>query len=360
MAITDQIEPAVVTRDDLPRTILRIAILSTLIFGALWTLRPFIGAVIWATTVVVATWPLMLTLQARVGGRRWPAAAVMTVLLLLVLIIPLSAAILMLVAHTDTILGWVTSLQTLTLPPPPAWVEHIPVLGRRIGSVWRQFIAEPGALAAGLRPYARAVTLWLLALLGGAATIALQFLLVVAIAAVLYARGEVAAQFLRRFGHRLAGGHGERSVILAGRAIRGVALGVVVTALIQAMLAGIGLAITGVPFAGLLTAAIILLTIAQVGPIPILLPAVAWLYWTGDVPRAIGLLVWTVFVTGIDNVIRPFLIRKGADLPLLLIFAGVIGGLFGFGIIGIFIGPVVLAVSYTLLLDWMASGETTR
>jgi predicted PurR-regulated permease PerM len=301
----------------------------------------------------------MLALQARVGGRRWPAALVMTVLLLLVLIVPLSGAILMLVSHTDTIVGWVTSLQTLTLPPPPAWLEHMPLVGRRLASVWRQFVSEPGALAEGLKPYARAVTLWLLGLLGGAATIALQFLLVVAISAVLYARGEVAGEFLCRFGRRVAGAHGERSVLLAGRAIRGVALGVVVTALIQAVLAGIGLAVTGVPFAGLLTAAIVMLTIAQIGPLPILVPAVAWLYWTGDIPRAAGLLVWTVIVTGIDNVIRPFLIKRGADLPLLLIFAGVIGGMFGFGIIGIFIGPVILAVSYTLLLDWMASGDTS-
>jgi len=117
----------------------------------------------------------------------------------------------------------------------------------------------------------------------------------------------------------------------------------------------VGGAVTGVPFAGLLTAAIVLLTIAQIGPLPVLLPAVAWLYWTDNVSLAGVLLVWTVVVAGIDNVIRPFLIRKGADLPLLLIFAGVIGGMFGFGIIGIFIGPVILAVSYTLLLDWMNS-----
>ena len=355
MAIMDELEATVVTRD-LPRTILRVAFLSTLIVGTLWTLRPFLGAVVWATTVVVATWPLMLALQARLGGRRWPAAAVMTTLLLLVLIIPLSAAVLMLVVHTDTIVGWASSLETLTLPAPPAWLEHIPVLGRKIGSAWQRLVSEPGELAARLKPHARAVTLWLLGLLGGAATMALQFLLIVAISAVLYARGEAAAQFLRRFGHRIAGGQGERSVVLAGRAIRGVALGVVVTALIQALLAGIGLAVTGVPFAGLLTAAIILLTIAQVGPVPILIPAVAWLYWTGDVPRAMALLVWTLLITSVDNVVRPFLIRKGADLPLLLIFAGVVGGMFGFGIIGIFIGPVVLAIAYTLLLDWMASG----
>src|SRR5262249_46989327 len=329
MAIMDQIEATVARRDDLPRTIFRIAILSILILGTLWTLRPFIGAVVWSTTVVVATWPLMLALQVRVGDRRWPAALALTVLPLLGPIFPLSGATMILVSPTDPIVVGLTSLQTLMLPPPPAWLEHTPLVGRRLASLWRQFLSEPGALAEGLKPYARAVTLWLLGLLGGAATIALQFLLVVVISAVLYARGEVAAAFLRRFGQRVAGAHGERSVLLAGRAIRGVALGVVVTALIQAMLAGIGLAVTGVPFAGLLTAAIVMLTIAQIGPLPILVPAVAWLYWTGDIPRAAGLLVWTVIVTGIDNVIRPFLIKRGADLPLLLIFAGVIGGMFG-------------------------------
>ena len=354
MAIIDELEARAVS-GDFARTILRAAILSALIVGTLWTLRPFLGAVVWATTVVVATWPVMLTLQARLGGIRWPAATVMTVLLLLVLIVPLSAAILMLVAHTDTIVGWATSMQTFTLGPAPGWLGHIPLLGRRLASTWQRFASEPGELADGLRPYVRAAALWLLALLGGAATMGLQFLLVVVVSGVLYARGEAAAQFLRRFGHRIAGAHGDRAVVLAGRAIRGVALGVVVTALIQAVLAGIGLAVTGVPFAGLLTAAIVLLTIAQIGPLPVLLPAVAWLYWTDNVSRAGVLLVWTVVVAGIDNVIRPFLIRKGADLPLLLIFAGVIGGMFGFGIIGIFIGPVILAVSYTLLLDWMNS-----
>jgi predicted PurR-regulated permease PerM len=130
-----------------------------------------------------------------------------------------------------------------------------------------------------------------------------------------------------------------------------------VTALVQAALAGIGLALTGVPFAAVLTAGIMLLCIAQLGPVLVLLPAVAWLYWTGEVAWGTVLLVWTLIVGAIDNVLRPVLIRRGADLPLSLIIAGVIGGLIGFGIVGIFIGPVVLAVTYTLLVDWVESGE---
>ena len=143
-------------------------------------------------------------------------------------------------------------------------------------------------------------------------------------------------------------------MILAGQAIRAVALGVVVTAIVQTAAAGLGLVISGVPYAALLTAAIFILCIAQLGPILILLPAVGWLFWSGDATWGTVLLVWTVLVGALDNVLRPILIRRGADLPLLLIFAGVIGGLIGFGVIGLFVGPVVLAVTYRLLESWVA------
>ena len=139
-----------------------------------------------------------------------------------------------------------------------------------------------------------------------------------------------------------------------GKAIRGVALGVGVTAIVQSVLGGLGLALAGVPFAGPLTALMLVLCIAQVGPVPVLLVACGWLWWTGEVGWAIGLLVWSAVVGTLDNVLRPALIRRGADLPLLLIFAGVIGGLIGFGLVGIFAGPVLLAVTYTLLKAWLA------
>jgi hypothetical protein len=146
---------------------------------------------------------------------------------------------------------------------------------------------------------------------------------------------------------------GENAIILAGQAIRGVALGVGVTAIVQTVLGGIGLAVAGVPFASLLSAVMLMLCIAQVGPMLVLLPAVGWMYWTGDTGWATFLLVWSLIVGSLDNFLRPMLIKRGADLPLLLIFAGVIGGMLGFGLIGIFVGPVVLAVTYTLMLAWI-------
>ena len=158
------------------------------------------------------------------------------------------------------------------------------------------------------------------------------------------------------FARRLAGAEGEAAATLAGKAARGVALGVVVTAIVQTALGGIGLGIAKVPGASVLTAVMLMLCLAQVGAGPVLIPAVIWLYWKGSVTWAIVLLVFTVLALTIDNVLRPVLIRKGADLPLILIFAGVIGGLVAFGVVGLFVGPVVLAIASTMLRAWVSGG----
>jgi predicted PurR-regulated permease PerM len=240
------------------------------------------------------------------------------------------------------------------LPQPPDWVAGLPLVGGKMHALWAQ-LADAGsqALLERAEPYAAESGRWLLSKLGNVGFMLIQFLLIVILSAVLYAGGEGAAAAVRRFGRRLAGAQGESSVVLAGQAIRGVALGVCVTALVQTVLGGIGLAIAGVPFAALLSAVMLMFCIAQIGPGLILFPAVAWVFWTGDTGWGVFLLVWSLVVTTLDNFLRPVLIKKGADLPLLLIFAGVIGGLLGFGLVGIFVGPVVLAVTYTLLQAWV-------
>jgi predicted PurR-regulated permease PerM len=208
-------------------------------------------------------------------------------------------------------------------------------------------------LATRLSPYLGGIVRWLAGQIGGLGMLLAQIALTVIVAAVLYATGESAAAIALRFGSRLAGERGEQAVRLAGQAIRGVALGVVVTALVQALAGGIGLAIVGVPFAVVLTAVMFLSAIVQVGVAPVLLPAVAWLYWTGSATSGTVLLVWTMLVFPIDNILRPVLIKYGVDLPMLLVIAGVVGGLLAFGLIGIFVGPVVLAVAYTLFTAWI-------
>jgi predicted PurR-regulated permease PerM len=201
------------------------------------------------------------------------------------------------------------------------------------------------------------VVSWVVAQTGSVMMMILQFLLTVIISAVLYTTGESGAKGICLFARRLGGQNGEDAAILAGKAIRGVALGVVVTALIQSLLGGIGLAISGVPAAAVLTAVIFVLCVAQLGPALVLIPATAWLFLQDQTLWGTVMIVWTIVVGTIDNFIRPFLIKKGADLPLLLIFAGVIGGLIAFGVMGLFIGPVLLAVTYTLLEAWVTRDE---
>ncbi|MGE0121266.1 MAG: AI-2E family transporter YdiK [Dongiaceae bacterium] len=345
-------------RSDLTRVTLAVLFIGGLIGTSLWILRPFLPAVVWAAMLVIATWPLMRKVQAGLWNSRALAVAAMTVMLLLVFVAPLWLAIGTIVDNAGLIVQRAESLAASGLPPPPTWLADLPLVGTRAASAWQE------AGDAGVRellqkalPYAGTITQWFVAAVGSFGMVLVQFLLTVAVAAIMYAKGERVAATVIRFGVRLAGARGEQAVLLAGQAIRGVALGVVVTALVQSAVGGIGLAVAGVPFASVLSAVMFMLCIAQIGPALVLVPAVVWMFAVGDPGWAVFLLICTILAVGLDNILRPVLIRRGADLPLLLILAGVIGGLIAFGLIGIFLGPVILAVGYTLLDAWMAEGD---
>ena len=340
---------------DVARTTLQLLALGILIAGSFWVLRPFLVALTWATMIVVATWPPFMHLQNRLGGSRGPAVAVMTLLLLLVLVVPLYFAIHAIVENGEVIADW--SVATLTIPAPPQWVEGLPLVGTRLAARWHELAAAgPEDLAARLTPVARTLAVWFVGQVGSIGSLLVQFLLTVVIAAILYRNGEAATQGAARFARRLMGPRGEDVLHLAAQAVRAVALGVVVTAVVQSSLAGIGLSVAGVPFVPVLTAVMFVLGIAQVGAAPVLILAVIWVYAKSGTAWGTGFLIWAIFCSMLDNVLRPMLIKHGADLPLLLIFAGVLGGLIAFGVIGLFIGPVVLAVAYTLLVDWVSQG----
>jgi predicted PurR-regulated permease PerM len=341
-------------RRDLAQTTLGVLFIVMLIFASFWIIRPFLVPLIWAAMIVIATWPLMLRIEAAFGRRRWLAVVFMSVSMLLVFVVPFWIAVSTITEYSDNIQQWARALKDISLPLPPDWVAGLPLAGPKIAATWREYAAQtPEALAEKLTPYVGQGMRWLAAEAGGIGILVVQILATIVIAAVLFAGGETAASGARRFGARFAGKRGEDVVLLAGRAIRGVALGVVVTALAQALLGGLGLVASGVPFAGVLTALMLMLCVAQVGPGLVLIPATIWLYWTGDNLWGTLLAVWSLFVVTLDNFLRPVLIKQGADLPLLLIFAGVIGGLLSLGLLGIFVGPVVLAVSYTLLEAWI-------
>jgi predicted PurR-regulated permease PerM len=343
---------------DLTRTILAILCIGALIVSSIWIMLPFLSACLWAATIVISTWPVLLSLQARLGNRRGLATMVMVLVLLLVVLLPLTLAFGGLAANMGDI---VNRVRAFTVPPPPDWVARIPLEGPNIAEKWQRLSAEgPGGFSGDLKPYVGRVLEWITGRIGGLGAMMVQFLLTVIVSGVLYARGEVAARGVRRFAVRLAGGQGDKAILLAASTVQGVARGIVVTAVIQTVIAGAGLFLTSVPAAGLMTAAVFIFCIAQLGPILVMLPAVIWKFYSGASVSGFILLAFMLVAGTIDNFIRPILIRKGADLPILLIIAGVIGGLIGFGVMGLFVGPVLLAVSYVLVREWVESAPAAE
>jgi predicted PurR-regulated permease PerM len=331
-----------------------VILIGILIAGSLWTLLPFIAALVWATTIVVATWPLLMSVQRRAGGRRSIATAIMTFIVAIIVIVPFWIAVSTLLDASQSVIAIVKPYLANGLGPPPAWLASIPFAGERITAAWVELAAAgPEALAETIRPYARAGAAQMVAITGGIGGLVVHFLLTVILVGVLYATGETAARGVTAFARRLSQDRGERLVILAGQSVRSVALGVVVTAFIQTALAGLGLWVCGVPYPGLLTAIILVLCIAQVGPFLVLIPAMFWMFGNASIGWAVAFLIWSIPVGVMDNFLRPILISRGVDLPLLLIIAGVIGGLISFGVIGLFAGPVLLAVTYTSLQEWV-------
>jgi predicted PurR-regulated permease PerM len=339
---------------DLARRTLAPLFIIGLIVATFLVVQPFLAATVWATTLVIATWPLMLRTQKALGGKRWLAVLIMTIGLLLIVLLPLSFAIVAIINHSDHIIALIVALPDFRVPPAPMWLYDIPMVGDVAARQW-QSIADSGVrdLARQITPYAGTISQWFVRAAGSVGGLFIHLLMTIAIAAVLYASGERAMDWCIRFGQRLAGERGEEMVRLAGMAIRSVALGVVVTAVAQSLVAGIGLWLAGIPQAGVLSAVILLLCIAQLGPLLVMVPAVIWLFATGATGAGIVVVVFAVMAVVLDNLLRPFLIKRGADLPLLLILAGVIGGLLSFGLLGLFLGPVVLAVAYTLLQHWI-------
>ena len=343
---------------DLVRIVLGVLLILLLISGALSILQPFLPALIWATMIVVATWPLLLQLQRALGGRRNLAAAAMTALLFVIVIAPLAVAISTVVQQAPRLSD--IKVAEIRIPMPPVWIEGVPVVGATLTAEWRVYAAAtPQELASKAAPYLTTVVSWVADRAGSFGTFLLHLVLTLLLCAVLYAKGETAALGVRRFARRLVGEAGDNLVLLAAGSIRAVALGIVVTAIVQTALGAVGLVVAGVPHVAVFAALMFVFCIAQLGPVLPLLAAAGWLYLGGATTAAIGLFVWTGIVGLLDNVLRPMLIRRGADLPLLLIMAGVIGGLVGFGLVGLFVGPVVLAVTYTALSAWIDEQDAT-
>ncbi|HEY7803774.1 MAG TPA: AI-2E family transporter YdiK [Orrella sp.] len=348
---------------DLMRNVLVVAVMAGLLFLSAWVLLPFMAAGVWAAMIVVATWPLLMGLQRLFGGKRIFATVIMTLAIVLLLIIPLWLAITAVIEHSTEVSTWSSQLISQGLPPAPDWVSSVPVVGDRVAGAWNDLSAggTTNLFQEYVAPHLTQAGQWALGQIGGLGGVLISFFLMAVLAALMYQHGEQGADLVKRVAERLGGANGLAAVTLTGQAIRSVALGVFVTALVQSLLGTIVLAIAGIPYAGFMGAVMLMLCVAQIGPSPVLVPVVVWMFWQGDsMGWSIFLAVAGGLVIMLDNFLRPYLIRRGADLPLLLILLGVIGGMLTFGLIGIFVGPVVLAVTYTLMMAWVEQAKAAE
>jgi predicted PurR-regulated permease PerM len=342
------------SQKDLTQVTLIVVIILLLTVGSIWVFSPFIPALIWASIIVISTYNFMLKLQKLLWNKKGLAISVMIVLIMMVILVPIALVVGTIVTNSSQIISWTSSLGELKRQPLPDWIGGIPLVGSQLQAGWNQISSmHNDEIIKRIIPFLDNVVRWFIAQAGGFGVFMLHFLITVILCGILYSKGEIAVKGLKNFALRLAGQRGDEIITLAGQAVKAVTMGVVITALIQSILGGISLTICGVPKPGLLTAVMFILGLTQIGAAPVLIPAVIWKFVSGDPVWGSVLLVLTIIVGGSDNFIRPFLIKRGANLPILLIFAGVIGGLVVFGIVGLFIGPVILAVTYTLLKAWV-------
>jgi predicted PurR-regulated permease PerM len=342
------------TENRIERTI-GLVLLAVLAIGCVLVLRPFFTAVCFALILVVATWPAFERLRQSLGGRRTLAALFMVALATLVFVVPPALVASSIDQHVAGTIQLVCDLWQHGLPPPPAWVAEIDVVGPQIYARW-QTLAGGGTEAVeriqAFFAWARHELIAAGLSLGNAVV---QLILAMLTAIFLYRDGEAVRRSLVVAGRRIAGDQAPRLLRVAYATINGVVYGVLGTALAQALLILIGLWVTGIPAALLLGLLLFVLALIPFGPVLIWAPAAVWLYLDGEIGRAVFVVIWSLaagFVT--DNLLRPWLISRGSDLPLILILFGVVGGAVAFGVLGLFLGPTLLAVGYELIREWNA------
>ncbi len=343
------------SRSQVIETVLGVLLLGAILLACALVFAPFVGATLWAVILAVSIWPYYARMSDRMGGRRGLAAFCVSLALFLVLFVPLTAAVISASEEVPRAIRFLESVREDGVPPPPIAVASFPVVGHWLYGAWLDAAAQSTALVEKFGPQIEQATKWMLSTGGGIGLAMLEFALAIVIAGILLANAETAAGWTRAIVGRIAGEHGQSLLVVAENTMRAVTKGVIGTALAQGVLATIGYLIVGLPgslFLGLLS---FLLAMMQISPAPIWIPAAIWLAATGDTGWAIFLAVWGVFpVNTIDNFIRPYLIGKGTSLPVLLIFAGVLGGMLAWGFIGIFLGATLLAVAYELTREWIS------
>lgn len=331
-------------------------VLLLLLAGCLLVLRPFVSALLWAVVLCVSSWPLYRRVLRTLRNRRTLASLVMTLGMVLVFLLPF---VLIGVTLADSVTELTTAAKRWFAegpPAPPDWLAKVPLVGHSVTEYWRSVADDGAKLWADAQRFVEPVSAWLLKAgitLGGGL---MELGLSIFIAFFLFRDGESLAERLRTAVDRIAGDRGKHLLVIAGNTVRGVVYGILGTALVQAVMAGLGFVIAGVPGVGLLALLTFFSSVVPVvGTALTWLPASIWLFHQGATGWGIFMLVWGIAVANVDNFVKPWLISQGSNMPFLLIFCGVIGGALTFGFIGVFLGPTLLAVGYRLVEEWSAA-----
>lgn len=333
-------------------------LLLALLGACLWVMAPFWSALFWGAVLAFASWPLMRLLTRALKGRESLAAAILTLGWMLLVAAPLVWLGFNLADHVRDATVFVKDVQVDGLPDPPTWLGSIPLVGERLVGYWTTIDQQGAALLASIKPYLGQVGNWLLARSAQVGGGILELTLSIVFVFFFYRDGPRLAAFVLSLLERLIGERAQYYVDLVAGTVQRVVNGVIGTAAAQAVLALIGFLIAGIPGALVLGIGTFLLSLVPMGPPLIWIPATAWLAWKSEYGMAIFLGLWGTFiVSGVDNVLKPYLISRGGNLPLVIVLLGVFGGLLAFGFIGLFIGPTLLAVAYSLLLDWVAESR---
>jgi predicted PurR-regulated permease PerM len=320
--------------------------------GCVQVLYPFFSSLLWAGILTFTTWPLFEWLRARLRLRRVLAAALMVVLTTVMVVVPLVIATPS-AEDLNRLRALMTSASNAGLPLAPGWVSDIPVVGPTLAGIWDRWSTDIAALLDALKPYVGILLESSFSLLLGVARGVLLFVLALFIAFFFYVYGEPIAGRLTELLRRIAGTRADRMIVLIGATVRGVVYGILGTAVVQGILTALGLWVSGVPYAVELGALAGFLSVLPIGAPAVWIPASLWLMGTGHLGWGIFLAVYgVVAVSGADSVIRPWFIARGADLPFVLTVLGVLGGALAFGLLGIFLGPVLLGIGYTLVNEW--------
>lgn len=331
---------------------IRIGVIALVIALCFTILRPFISPVMWGIILAITLFPACRRLSSALGDRVKLASTIISAVMLLLIILPSIQMVGSLVSGTKSISERIQSGE-IRVPPPPDDIDTWPLIGNSLKRVWDEASANLKATLSRFQPQLKAMSLWLLKAATGTALGLVQFALAIIISGIFMANARGSGNMAKTMFVRLAGERGAGFADIATKTVRNVVRGILGVAIIQALLAGIGFWVTGVPAAGLWAFICLFLAIIQIGLFPVVIPVVIYMFYSADTATAGLLTGWLILVSLLDNFLKPILLGRGAPVPMLVIFLGAIGGFLSMGFIGLFVGAVILSIGFKLFQAWL-------